>query len=457
MISIILTTYKRPERLNKAIKSVLAQTYRDWELIVVHDGDEESRQIEDKRIAHIYRKENYGTDTRPKNEGILASKGEYIAFLDDDCAMRPDHLQALYNDIKDTDLDLVYGDRWLIHEDKSQRDGIGIYYEFNLSHLFEQNYIDTSDVLIRRESLFKVGGLDERYKKYIDWNLWLRMAKAGMKFKHVPLIITDYHIHKDMKSIRIQTEGDKKFRTNTPEWDAYDLIIRHPFLGKIPYPKVAIYTLTYDRLDLTKKCFESLKKTAGYSFDHFVVDNGSTDGTKEWLKTQDVTFIDNPANLGISKASNQALDQIKGYDIIVKIDNDVIFTTPGWLSKMVGIWGSNNMLALSPYPQGLKDSPGGAMRIGYGRILGEMVGMTKHLGGACVFVDARAYNTFRWDEHDFLHGIQDVEFSRYILLNGYQMGYLENYYMVHDTLKQQDEYKDYFERRKSEKTTRPKL
>lgn len=461
MISVIISTYNRPERLRKAIESVKAQTFKDWELIIIHDGFVPPLIDSNKKIK-FFSIEHFGNDTKPKNTGISVSAGEYIALLDDDNIFRPDHLQSLYNAIKDTDLDMVYGDRWIVDETKRIPDQIGITSEFNPSMLFIRNYIDTSDVLIRRDSLFKVGGFDERYKKYVDWNLWLRMVKAGMKFKRVPLLLTDYHLHDDMKSVKVQTEGDQKTGTNKPEWDPYNCEVELNCLGEKQKPRVAIFSLTYDRLEYTKKCFESLNKTAGYEFDHYVIDNGSKDGTYEWLLQQHGLgkihrYIANIENNGISVASNQALKIIgNDYDIIIKVDNDCLFLTKGWLAKMVEIWQSNHMIALSCYVQGLRDNPGGAPRIGYGQIKGEMLGMTQHLGGICVFADATAYKDFKWDDTSFLHGFQDIEFSQHLLNKGFQMAYLENFFLEHvdGTEGQENKYPEYFKRRKEEKQTR---
>ncbi len=273
-------------------------------------------------------------------------------------------------------------------------------------------------------------------------------------------------------------KNEGQFR-NLPDWDAADMEIELPYLGPVKKPKVAIFSITYDRLEYTKKCFYSLYKTAGYEFDHYIVDNGSTDGTIDWLKSQGkrdwceyIQLIPNLVNKGISAASNQAIDSImmtpvakkltgeevetKNYDIIVKVDNDCFFHNQGWLAKMVEIWKANHRIALSCYVQGLKDNPGGAPRLFRGQIKGEVVGITKHIGGICHFVDASAYKDFRWDEHAFLHGVQDVEFSQYLLSQGFQMGYLENWYCEHfeGTEGQHNRYPDYFERRKFEKVTR---
>jgi glycosyltransferase involved in cell wall biosynthesis len=490
MISCIITTYNRPEKLKKAVDSVINQSYTDWELIIVNDGGEVPKVKHEKaRVVNL--EKNFGSDTRPKNVGILEAKGEYIAFLDDDNVWRPDHLQILFKEIsRDPKLDLVYGDRWLIDDAKTFKPRLGISSDFDIAILLRRNFIDTSDVLVKRQAIIDVGGYDERYTKYVDWNLWVRMVKAGKKFLHTPMIVTDYHVHMTAKSQvgYKQTQNEKNIitrwgeQTNFPDWrlftekdievknfsdfGQYELEVKLPYLGEIKEPRVAIYSLTYDRLELTKKCFESLYKTAGYPFDHFVVDNGSTDGTQEWLwknempdrgKNIIVNTLINGENKGISIASNQAIDLIQktnNYDIIVKVDNDAFFITPDWLKTMVRIWKSNHRLVMSPYVQGLRDNPGGAPRIGWGWIGGEYLGMTKHIGGIVHFVDADAYKEWRWSEDDFLHGVQDLEFSQWLLQHGYQMGYLENYFCETVTADQEKQFPEYFKRRIKEKQTK---
>jgi len=463
MISVIISTFDRLDRLKKAIQSVKNQTFTDWELIIADDHSTDGTQayiasLNDPKIIYTRLTRNSGTDTKPKNAGIKLAKGEFIAFLDDDCEYRPDHLNALYKCLQNyPDVSVAYGDRWIIDETKEIVDQIGYASDFNPFSLMRRNYIDTSDALIRKQALKYVGGFDERYKKYVDWNLWVRMAKCGYIFKRVPLLLTDYHLHKDMKS---QKKLDEK-GFSEPAWDAFDVEIQLPYLGEVKEPKVAIYSITYNRLEYTKTCFESLERTAGYPYDHFIVDNGSTDGTYEWLNDSwhSKALISNGVNKGISKASNIAIEEIYKtgtYDIIIKIDNDCYFKSNGWLEKMVEIWKSNRRMALSCYIEGLKDNPGGAQRIDFGKIKGEFLGLTRHIGGICHFVDASAYKDFRWNENDFLHGMQDLEFSQYLLSKGYQMAYLENYFAQHyeGTEGQHARFPEYFEKRKHEKTTR---
>lgn len=470
MVSIVISTYNRPDRLKRAIESVIGQTYKDWELIIIDDASTDATRkavlpycdTHPKQILYYRREKNFGTDTRPKNEGILHAKGEYVAFLDDDNEFLPDHLMALVKSAeKNPTADVIYGQRFIIFDDGSHEPILGTTSNYSPALLIEQNYIDTSDVLVKRESLMAVGGFDERYKKYVDWNLWVRMTKAGMKFVYVSKVLTRYHIHPDMKSSRVKDKPSSKTPVSStrrpfqPEWDPFETEIILPYLGTLEEPKVAVFTLTMNRLEYTKRMYKSLKK-AGYPFDWFVVDNGSTDGTKQWLASlKHVTVIDNPENVGISRASNQALDAIgQSYDFIIKVDNDCEILSDNWVAELLKIYQAHWQIILSPYVEGLVDNPGGAPRLGYKNLRGHLIGITQHIGGIFTMAHRSAYQTFRWDEDDFLHGLQDMVFTQAMQKKGYLVGYVEDLRVSHmdTTTGQQEKYPDYFKQRRYEKT-----
>lgn len=304
-ISVILNTHNgRKEYCKKAIQSVLNQSYEDFELVIVDDASKDGTdkmvaEFNDERIKYIHRNKNWGNDTRPKNDGIKASVGDYIALLDSDNTYRVDHLAILLNAIQsDPSLDLVYGDRWIVDDIAGQDRGLGVSAEFSVAELIAHNYIDTSDVLIKRQALFDVGGFDERYKKYVDWNLWLRMAKYGHKMKHVSKIITDYHLHEDMKSLTVKDKlpnGDVAVPMGTvkpfnPEWNAYDLEVVLPYLGEIEEPKIAIYSLFYERNDASLMMMDTLDKTTEIPYDHVIVAQTPSDAdfVKEYAKNNNI-------------------------------------------------------------------------------------------------------------------------------------------------------------------------
>lgn len=477
MISCITTTYKRPKLLKRAIESVLKQTYEDWELIVVHDGpaDEETTKLmrayedADDRIKMIELFENHGNHTKPKNHGILESGGEYICYLDDDNEYLPTFMETLKLELELSQVDAVYGLERIFTDEKDTRGQEAISFPFNPQWLIFRSYIDTNAVLHKREAVFQVGGWDETLPRFADWNLFVRMAKAGLKFKQVPIFLTKYYLVKGNSAEKYPVDTWKDPNTGIQMFaptffDPAGCYIWGPWLGgEEPKPRVAIFTITYDRLDYTKKMHESMKSSTQYPFDWYVIDNGSKDGTQEWLSKVEkenprmgVWF--NDKNEGLTKASNDAIDAIMqdkpSYQIIGKVDNDCLFLTKGWLEAIVDMWKRNRMLYMAPYPEGLVDHPGGSWRQGYATLGGEYIEIVDHLSGICAFIDAKAYDNFRWTDK-FLHGQQDGEASAAFNKLGYMPFIMPRHRIQHmDTVRGQEKrYPEYFERRKKEKTT----
>jgi teichuronic acid biosynthesis glycosyltransferase TuaG len=163
MISVILTTYNRGEKfLSKAIRSVINQSHKDWELIIVDDCSTDKTKDycdkyvdkpiglmtpneainvtdypHDSRISYIRLDKNFGSDTKPKNEGFKISRGEYVLFLDDDVTLRKHALRSLVKHMGK--YDVVYGDMWIKPNEEP-----GIAYDFDRQFLMFRNFIDTS-------------------------------------------------------------------------------------------------------------------------------------------------------------------------------------------------------------------------------------------------------------------------------------------------------------------------
>lgn len=225
--------------------------------------------------------------------------------------------------------------------------------------------------------------------------------------------------------------------------------------------KVAIYSLTRDRLDYSKHCFEALSNLAGHPFDHYVVDNGSEDGTREWLREQEAsgvfkTVIYNEHNLGIAPACNQALDAIGGsYDLIIKMDNDCEVITENLLKRVVSIYRTRpfEKLLVSPHVNGIIKQP---IRQRTGRMNGQVIGFTAHVGGLFAVLPSMYYQQFRFN----CKGLQlakgdDTQLSGWVRRTGGRCGYLENTHVNHyeTTVGQRAKYPEYFQRKYIEEET----
>lgn len=218
--------------------------------------------------------------------------------------------------------------------------------------------------------------------------------------------------------------------------------------------RIAVYTLTRERLDYTRVAFQSLADNAGYDYDHFVVDNGSQDGTRDWLlSAYDATkIIISDHNLGISRASNIAIETIVsrgGYDLIIKLDNDCRVVTPNILARFVELYGSDREAAayvLSPRVEGLNKQP---KRHAHIYLAGQQIGLTPIVGGIFHVVPADIYRQYRYPDDLPLARGQDDHFCEWLRGHEYRKGYVEDLVVEHyeTTDGQARRYPDYFVRK----------
>lgn len=138
---------------------------------------------------------------------------------------------------------------------------------------------------------------------------------------------------------------------------------------------ISVVTLTHNKLACTQRCLRSYFQTTGGQWELIVVDNGSTDGTREWLQDYrteaasqgvPVTVIQNPGNIGCCTARNQGIACAQGH-YIVFVDNDVALRTRSWLSRMAAACDADPAIAMVgpkivyPYPPHNIQFAGGAV------------------------------------------------------------------------------------------------
>lgn len=226
-VSVVISTYDRPKRLSAALDSVCAQTFSDFEVIVVDDcsPDKESihRLLEEWHSRFEMRGveligmrlgENSGYQCMPKNRGVEMARGDYIAYLDDDNTWRPDHLAVCVESIEsDFSTDMVYTRECYRYEDEALRkslaeklgrdpypDGDGIGVPWNPQLLSDHNYIDTSCILHSKGAFWRLVrdsgyGWDETLRRFGDWNFVWRWAVFGNNAKLIDKVTVDYVIH----------------------------------------------------------------------------------------------------------------------------------------------------------------------------------------------------------------------------------------------------------------------
>lgn len=202
-ISILLPTYNQCNFLKKSIKSVINQTFKNWELIVIDnksiDGTKKFvKKISktDKRIKY-FSISNKGILAKSRNLGIRKSKGQWIAFIDSDDTWFPGKLEEVKNYINQTSGDLFYHD--LVYEnkkfiykrkkilDKSKTINKPILKYFAING----NGIGQSSVVVKKKILEKVNYISDKKDKFSweDFDTWIRISKKTEKFVRIPKIL----------------------------------------------------------------------------------------------------------------------------------------------------------------------------------------------------------------------------------------------------------------------------
>ena len=194
-VSIIIPTYNRADLLREALDSVLAQTYQEFELLVVDDGStDNTRELVagyGERTAYVFQ-ENRGVSSA-RNLGIQSSTGEFIAFLDSDDLWLPEKLEQQVTIMEQhPDLQLCHTEEiWIrrgvrVNPKKKHKKHGGYIFHYCLPLCV----ISPSSVLIRRTLFEKVGYFDENLPACEDYDLWLRITKDyPVYFIENPLLI----------------------------------------------------------------------------------------------------------------------------------------------------------------------------------------------------------------------------------------------------------------------------
>lgn len=203
-ISVVIPTFNRENSLPHAIRSVLSQTYQNWELLVVDDGSTDRTAevmrdfLHDTRIKYFYQA-NSGGPAKPRNIGISHATGEFVAFLDSDDIFLPAKLEE--------QLKLFFRDRsgrlgFVGCNANVVRDGCveDVYRLYDRGDVFERllqnNFIlSCTNILVRKEILLRAGGFDETLRYLDDWDMWIRVAATGSIFDFVDLPLFSYCLH----------------------------------------------------------------------------------------------------------------------------------------------------------------------------------------------------------------------------------------------------------------------
>lgn len=214
LVSVLISTHNRRKTLPRSIESLIAQTYKDWELILVQDGGVRVGDIvdsfHDSRIHLILREQNGGM-ARGYHTAFEHARGRYIAWLSDDDIWYPEHLERLVLALRELPgVRFAYTDATRVLLDMREtppRELLrGVVYDRQLclADIMENNGITGISPVHDRELYIQAGGLDPRQKVLIDFDLWRRMASFSCPYR-VDAVTAEYYLK----------QGDKRGQLTT--------------------------------------------------------------------------------------------------------------------------------------------------------------------------------------------------------------------------------------------------
>ena len=385
-VSIIIPLFNRLDYTKKCLEALFRNTPEgSYELIVIDNGstDETAAFLKksEKISCIISNPDNLGF-AKACNQGAEAGHGEYLVFLNNDTEAQPGWLDALVRIIHADPAIGAVGSKLLYPDGTIQHAGVVLADDRTLQdplvgkHIYSGKPGDLAEanipfcyqaltaalLLIRRSAFHNARGFDEGYwNGYEDVDLCLTLGKMGCLLVYVPESVLIHHESKSgperfaRAGQNIRRLHEKWLGKIVPDFTITDEgnIIEPGKAAIFPYTGpgspagseaqqhtslVSIVILTFNQLDKTRDCLESIRKHTPERHEIIFIDNGSTDGTVDWLKeirtcNDTYSLIENGENRGFAAGCNQGIEAARG-EFVLLLNNDVV-VTKDWLAGLL--------------------------------------------------------------------------------------------------------------------------
>jgi GT2 family glycosyltransferase/glycosyltransferase involved in cell wall biosynthesis/predicted SAM-dependent methyltransferase/Tfp pilus assembly protein PilF len=356
--------------------------------------------------------------------------------------------------------------------------------DWDFERLLVSNYVPNLCLMHKRECIDKIGFFDEKLQTHVDWDFLIRLGRE-FKIFHIGKVTCEFTKRDNgtnitsRRELMLETlrkvyektedlvigkkeliEARKKFENDLEKeiegMKKLEMLTKASLKGNLKKTEVSIVIPCFNKLDYTKKCFESVLNNTDkdISYEIIFVDNASGDGTKDYLQNLEksnsfISLIRNDENLGFAKACNQGIKASKG-DYIVLLNNDTVAWT-GWLDYLlqeaklddnIGIAGS---LLLYPDSKIIQHC---GVRIGiidgnitayhanklrsYDRVPESME--TRDLQAvtaACMLIKRKVIEKIGYFDEEFKNGLEDVDFCFRAGKAGFRIRYCHKSILFH--------------------------
>lgn len=205
MLSIIMPCYNQAQYIDEAIQSVVRQTYKDWELIIVDDGSTDDSFSIAKRYAQsdsriqVHSQEN-GGPSKARNNGARLAIGKYLLFFDSDDIILPTLLEEGIRYMEDNENCALFYPRVRYFGSRNEEEKLRFTSYKNM--LCEASILCTS--IIRKTDYERIGGFDESMRGYEDWEMFIRLLYHNDFVCQSEKILFKYRIHRHEGSVNLQ-------------------------------------------------------------------------------------------------------------------------------------------------------------------------------------------------------------------------------------------------------------
>jgi glycosyltransferase involved in cell wall biosynthesis len=359
LISIIMPVYNvDPQWLDKAIKSIEAQWYENWELCIADDKSTDEKtlsylnSVDNSKIKIRFLEKNLNI-SGASNAALEMAEGEYIALMDNDDEITPDALFEMVKSINTHQADFIYSDEDFVSVD-------GIYSnphfkpDWSPDLLLSHNYI-THFTCFKRTLLDEIGMFRSTFDGAQDYDLFLRMTEKSRKIHHIQRVL--YH----WRTIEGSTSADSEAKPEALERGrkaleeamqrrGIDATVEHANMHhyfRVRYriknePLVSIIIPFKDKPELLKMCVHSILEHSTYkNYEIIGISNNSTDpDVFELMKIferQDkrVKFYEYNTEFNYADINNHAVNTYAKGEHLLLLNNDIEVISPNWIESML--------------------------------------------------------------------------------------------------------------------------
>jgi GT2 family glycosyltransferase len=474
LLSIVVPVY-RPALwyFRECVRSVVEQTYRNWELCLCDDGSKDPELTEalrqfaadDPRIKALSLEPNGGISAAT-NRALESAGGEFIVLLDHDDALDPEALSEMAKVIAaHDDVDVVYSDEDKLDEiDRPNQPHMKPDWDPDL--LLSYPYLGHVTA-IRHELLKRIGGFRSEFDGSQDFDVMLRATEQARRVVHIPKVL--YH----WRVVAGSAAGDpeaKPWAYAASRRALEDAVIRQgidgtvetgPFLGAYHVrrqvhgsPTVGVIIPFRDQGAMTVACLESLERSPGYPINEVVlVDNASiepeTRVLREQLKNRPSTrVLEYPGRFNWPAINNLAAATCTS-DLLLFLNNDIEATSEEWLHALVELAQRPEIGAVAPrlnYPDGSLQHAGVVLGVG-GIATHIFNGLPKGhhayfgwervvrsytaLSAACMMVRRQVFEEIGGFDEAYPVAFNDVDFCLRLGRAGYRLLYTPHAELTH--------------------------